>query len=96
MRRHRAPATLLVGAVLTVAGCGRDAGLSPEGEAQPRHVAGAQCLAPSGARTVTEPASVGSRLASVFLRGRDGVVCLSQENGRWRLRDAAAAAAVAE
>ena len=88
MRRHRAPAALLVGAVLIVAGCSQDAGLSPEGMVQPLHVSSAQCLAPSGARTVTEPASVGSRLASVFLRGRNGVVCLSEENGRWRLRGA--------
>ena len=91
MRRHRAPTTLLAGAVLIVAGCRQDAGLSPERESQPLRVASAQCMAPSGDRTVTEPASVGSRLASVFLRGRDGVVCLSEENGRWRLRGTDAA-----
>jgi hypothetical protein len=96
MRRNRAPIILLVGAALIAASCRQDAGLSPEGDAQALLVASAQCLAPSGARTVTDPAPVGSRLASVFLRGRDGVVCLSEENGRWRLRGAADAAAVAE
>ena len=95
MRRHRAP-TLVVGAVLIVAGCRQDAGLSPEGDARLQRVASAQCLAPSGARTVTDPAPVGSRLASVFLRGRDGVVCFSEENGRWQLRRAEDAAAVGE
>ena len=91
MRRHRAPAALLVGAVLIVAGCRQDAGLSPEGEARPLRVASGQCLVTSEDRAVTEPAAVSSRLASVFLGGRDGVVCLSEENGRWRLRGADAA-----
>jgi hypothetical protein len=93
MRRRRAPTTLLVGAVLIAASCRQDAGLSPEGVARPLRVASAQCLASFRGQALTDPAPVGSRLASVFLRGRDGVVCLSEENGRWLLRETAAAAA---
>jgi hypothetical protein len=91
MRRHRAT-TLLVGAVLIVASCGQDTGLSPHGEARSLRVESAQCLAPAGGHAITDPAPVGSRLASVFLGGHDGLVCLSEENGRWRLREAADAA----
>jgi hypothetical protein len=93
MRRCRAPTALLAGAALIVASCRQDAGLAPEGDPQPLRGASAQCLASFQGQALTDPAPVGSRLAAVFLRGRDGVVCLSAENGRWRLSEAAAAAA---
>jgi hypothetical protein len=55
-----------------------------------------QCLAPPSGITATGSAVVRSRLASLFLGGdpareivafrRGEVVCLSEEEGRWRLR----------
>ena len=76
---------LLVGAALAVAGCRQDAGLAPEAEGRVMRGAAAQCLAPSAEGA--DPAYVRSRLAPV-LAGRNEVVCLSQEGGRWRLRAA--------
>ena len=49
--------------------------------------AAAQCLAPAAGDAVSDPAYVRSRLAAV-LAGQSGVVCLSQDGGRWRLQAA--------
>jgi hypothetical protein len=96
MRRHIPPAMAMVGVILSVAACRQDAALAPEGESHTMRSAAAQCLAPEGGRATADAGVVRSRIASVFLgrsptrqitgsRG-DGVVCLSDEQGRWRLR----------
>jgi hypothetical protein len=70
--------------------------MAPEGEGYAIRSTAAQCLAPTWGQAVSDSAFVRSRLASVFLRGnptrqitsmgRSGILCLSQEEGRWRLR----------
>jgi hypothetical protein len=97
MRTRSRAAIVLVGVVLLAGGC-RDGGATgPRGENFRAMLnAAGQCLAP--ASSITGPGYVSSRLASLLLvddpareivpSRSGGVVCLSQEDGRWLLRRA--------
>ena len=96
MLRHGPAALALVICVIPVLACRDDAGLSPAGEGARLRPAAGQCLAPPTDRELVRSDAVSSRLASVFLGRRsppavtgarpDELVCLSAEDGRWRLR----------
>jgi hypothetical protein len=105
MLRYGPAALALVICVIPVLACRDDAGLSPAGEGALLRPTTGQCLAPPTDRELARPDAVSSRLASVFLGrgsplgtgvGPDELVCLSAEEGRWRLRPMRALEAPAE
>ena len=95
MRTRSRPAIVLVGVVLLVGSC-RDGGTTGPRAENFRAMLNApgQCLAPPS--SITGRGYLSSRLASLLLvddlareivpSRSGGVVCLSQEDGRWLLR----------
>lgn len=97
MRTRGRAAIVLVGVVLLAGGCRDDGATGPRGENFRALLnAPGQCLGPPS--SMTDRGVVSSRLASLLLvddpareivpSRSGGVVCLSQEDGRWLLRRA--------